>query len=280
MSSQQIHNASSATPPMTPAAPPSFLDRIVEIQATETGSSLGTGILIAPQWVLTAAHLPRQTELARHCTPVWVRHHATGLTKQAVWRRVWENPVDLGMLYLGASADQSIPGDIVPIVDESKLTTETKGWIIGHGVNPGQKALRREFQVLSTHCGGDQEGYKHGCQPNTHVVIHGLADSDVIEPGDSGAPFFVELPDGTTQLAGIVVRQAAGFTYTSYLLHAAFNKLYTNPTVKYRDGVCPRIDVHKKWINETPGQPAMTCPPPTYEWVKLLLQRIRDRFYF
>jgi hypothetical protein len=273
MSSQRIQNASSATAPMTLSASPSRLDRVVEIQKTETGKPIGSGILIAPQWVLTAAHLslkPRRS----YCAPLWVRHHATGVTKQAVWWRLWTEDVDLGMLYLGDT--ENIPGEVVPI-EASNLAVETKGWVVGFGETSGTP-IEREFEVLS-HCGQSAERIRHGCYPTMHVVIHGLKDTDLIHGGDSGAPFFVESEDGTPRLAGIVLRQSAKMTYLKFWANILFGKAYED-TSTCRDGVCTRVDVHKEWIDETPRQDPLKCTPTPYNLFKARLLRLRDRFYF
>jgi hypothetical protein len=274
MSPQTIPDASSVT--LTTS---SLLNRAVEIQEAEDGLPFGSGILIEPQWVLTAAHLIATPKLG-YCAPVWVRNKATGLTKEAFWWRQWEAPVDLAMLYLGDQVQ--IPGSVVPIED-SDLKVDTRGWIAGYGQTAGE-LITREFKVLSPHCAESGEAWAHGCHPTMHVVIRGLTEKDLLHLGDSGAPFVVQTQDGTPRLAGIVRRQSSGFKLRKYLAHFAhllFGKSYVHTMIGGRDGVCTRVDVHKAWIAERPSHAELeACTPSPYAWVTTRLRRFRDRVYF
>lgn len=161
------------------------------------GRIKGTGVLIAPNIVMTAYHvvtaISGNTVKVSNGLKAFSSSSFTGkrIPEKIITEDRPHRPVGLGFILL----DISLPF-VIERASTQDVSQQFEGQIVGYGRNTnGDYGVKSKTDVLIR---SDNQG-----DLQTKAFIPSGGQKDGINPTDSGAPLYIRLQDGTLKLAGI-----------------------------------------------------------------------------
>jgi len=187
--------------------------RYASVGRVDWDGVLGSGSLVAPQWVLTAAHVVEDATGTVTFTLDGIVHEAASWVLHPDWGGAAASEGDLAMVELTAPVWDVAPAEIYTAADE----VDRVATIVGYGqtgtgtsgARPGTSGTKRAGDNL---IGGLGSGYGYS---DVFVLAdfdaprtHGGGKSEALDleylgaPGDSGGGWFVDV-SGQTYLAAV-----------------------------------------------------------------------------
>jgi hypothetical protein len=196
----------------------------------------GGGALIAPEWVLTAAHVAEQIKVFPHKVQCG---NATQNVEQAFIHPDYKEngKRDVALLKLSMPITEIKPVPIYPKQDEAKqIATLVGHYITGTGKTGPDKKMKKEMRGATNRIETTNDYWLYFTfdAPDSKTVtdLEGVSG-----PGDSGAPAYITA-GGKLFVAGVSSRSRDA------------NKDGIEPAYGDED-LYARVSLYKKWIEET-----------------------------
>jgi len=203
----------------------------------------GEGTLVAPQWVLTAAHVAQ----ARRFQSVRLNDGREISVTQKILHPDWRDgqPHDLALVRLAEPAAGIAPVELYAGADEAGQTVVFVGrGDTGTGITGPKAADKKKRAATNMVDSADADWLRFTFdEPPAGTDLEGVSG-----PGDSGGPALIE-KNGKTYIAGVSVFGSPG--------------KYGRQTYGTREGYT-RVSTHLAWIRETmrAGEPAAPTAAP------------------